>query len=312
MTHITTDKIELCQNKGTAVTLGNFDGIHLGHIKLIDTVKKDAADNCYQSVVFSFFPHPISIFKNNTFQTIQTSEEKAFILDKMGVDYFIEYPFDFEVAKIEPEFFISEILIKKLNCKELVVGEDYHFGKSQKGNKELLLKLSKELGFEVKIIPHLMVGPEKISSSFVRQLILEKNFTLAEELLGRPYFILGNVKTGKKIGRSIGIPTVNISVPEYKLLPPNGVYCTKLLHDNILYNAITNVGTNPTVDGKSKTVESYIFDFDKTIYGEEIKLDFYKWVRHEKKFENLEALKEQISSDVQFGVNFFQSIKCIN
>lgn len=305
MLHITDENI--IQVKNTAVTLGNFDGFHLGHQKLIDELKNNANKDDL-TVVFSFSPHPISILKNNPVYTILSQNEKVEFLQSMNVDIFVEYPFNKQFAQIEAETFFKCILVEKMRCKTLIVGSGYRFGAGKKGDCNLLLELGDKYGVKVIIVKTIDDKSAKISSSVIRQYICEKKFEKIESLLGRPYYICGTVETGKQLGRTIGFPTANIFPSDFKLLPPNGVYLTKTEHKGFVYNSITNVGINPTVDGTRKIIETHIFEFNKEIYGELLKINFYKWIRSEQKFNGLESLKNQINLDVLEAKKLFDFI----
>lgn len=294
-------------DKATAVTLGNFDGIHLGHQKLIETVKKYSDEEGLISVAFSFYPHPISVVKpNNQFYTIFTQEEKKLIMEQLGVDVLIQYPFTKEFSSLEAEEFV-ELLYEKTRLKVLVVGEDYCFGKNRKGNYDMLKAYGDRLGFKVIKIPAVKLGGERVSSTRIRGCIQDKNFKEATQLLDKPYFVMGKVCHGKKIGRTIGFPTANIACEEGKLLPPDGVYVTKTLCRGKIYEGITNIGKNPTVNGTERTVETYFFDFEGEIYGEEIRVMFVDWLRGETKFNNIDELKEQISKDKRSAIKIFKN-----
>ena len=306
MEYINSDNI--IQKNPTAITLGNFDGIHLGHRALIDITKRKAACLNIKSVVFSFFPHPMFMFGNReTAAVIVSSSEKRLILEKMGVDIYIEYPFTKEFASMDPEKFASEIIFERMNCKVLVVGYDYHFGKGAKGNYDLLKEIGQKYGAEVIKVPSVNLYGERVSSTKIRQTILSKDMELANELLTEPYFVYGKVTSGRHIGRTIDFPTANIQTEEHKLLPPDGVYATKTEVDGKIYQSMTNVGTNPTVNGAERTVETNIFGFNKEIYGKYIKTYFFSFIRDEVKFSSSEQLSERLRKDKLETVNYFLS-----
>lgn len=291
----------------SVVTLGNFDGIHRGHKKLIQKVNEICFYNKWTSVVFSFYPHPLSVIRENLgFQTILTQDEKISVMQQFNVDYLIQYPFTKEFAEVEADEFVK-MIISMTNLKALVIGEDYSFGKGRKGNIELLKKYGEEYGFEVITIDKVNLNGSRVSSTKIRECINEKQFYEASALLDRNYFVTGKVSEGRKIGRTIGYPTANVITTEEKLLPPDGAYVTKTYYQGNLYYSLTNIGTNPTVNGNERTVETYIFDFDEEIYGEEIKVLFFEWIRDERAFENLEALKRQLNKDKDFADYFFKN-----
>ncbi len=293
------------QDKYTAVTLGNFDGIHLGHQKLISTVKEYAEKYGLKTIVFSFYPHPKSFFFGEDFYTIFTRYEKERLVEKMGVDELILYPFTAEFANMEPEDF-AEYFFDRMKCKVLVVGDDYCFGKDRRGDYNLLKSIGDKKGVDVIKISSINDNDIRISSTRIRECIKQRDFKEAYKLLGKSYFVSGNVVGGKRIGRKINFPTANIVTPNNKLLPPDGVYLTKTEHKGKIYNSITNVGKNPTVGGKHKTVETYIFDFEQDIYGDEIIVRFYDFIRDECKFNSIDELKEQITKDKAKAVELFR------
>ena len=306
MEHITDTAIE--QKSPTAVTLGNFDGLHLGHRALINLTKAFAAEENLKSVVFTFSPHPKFVFQSREdFALVMAPSEKEFTMGNLGIDCYIEYPFTKEFAAMEPEEFVIDLLFQKLNCKVLVVGENNKFGRKQAGDSKLLKKLGEERGVKVVTVPSVLYADERVSSSRVRQTLLERDLEDANRMLTEPYFILGNVERGKKLGRTIGFPTVNIEAHPLKLFPPNGVYATKTLYNGNYYFGVTNIGKNPTVNGTYKVVETYLFDFQQTIYGETIQTFFYRFLRSEKKFPSVEELRQQMEKDADDARAYFRS-----
>lgn len=298
----------IAQNEFTSVTLGNFDGIHLGHRELINLTKKYAASKKLKSVVFSFYPHPMFIFNNReTSALIMSREEKLYSIKNLDVDCYIEYPFTTEFASISPEEFARSIIFEKLKCRMLIVGENYKFGYKQTGNYELLKEIGKEYNAEVVYVPSVIYDHERVSSTRIRKCLIEKDIELANRLLSSPYFILGDVVKGKQLGRTLGFPTINILADNIKLFPPNGVYATRTCYNGKMYSGVTNVGYNPTVNGKRKTVETYLFDFHKFVYGQTLKTYFFEWIRDEHKFENIEFLQQQLNKDELRAKKYFDS-----
>lgn len=311
MIHITDENIE--QSEETAVTLGNFDGIHLGHRALISLTKKLAEENNLKSAVFSFTPHPMFLFGNRkTTALIMSSDEKSITLENMGIDIYIEYPFTKEFAAMEPEVFARDIIFGKMKCRKLVVGDDYHFGAKARGDYELLKNIGKEYGADVYEVLSVDMYGSRVSSTRIREALNSSDIPAANKLLSVPYFIYGNVQNGKKFGRTRKFPTANIEVDEKKLYPPDGVYVTKTVVDKKEYMSMTNIGTNPTVNGKKRTVETNIFDFDGDIYGKNIKVYFYKYIRPEKKFADANELYLQIGNDKKTAKNYFLTDEFIN
>ena len=284
------------QLKNTVITLGKFDGLHIGHQKLISIVCELSVKHNLEAVVFSFFPLPAAVKSNEPYKGIYSANEKKTLLEMMGVDIYIEYPFG-KIMHMPPQMFVEEILYRKLRCKFLAVGEDFRFGKDRAGDVDLLNGICHAFGITVVVMPDEEAGQAMISSSRIRSLISGHSFKEAEILLGRPYFISGIVEQGKKLGRAINFPTANILIPDDKFLPDDGVYITKTIYNGTHYPSVTNIGKNPTFGGGARKCESYLFDFDKDIYGENITVNFYEFIRGEKKFESVEALKAQISED---------------
>ena len=294
------------ENQKTVVTIGNFDGIHIGHKKLITTTRKCALEKNLKSIVITFSPHPLEIVKNNMpFYYIFSEEEKNIEMEKENIDFFIKYPFTKDFSNISPEKFV-DILIEELNCKILVVGEDYCFGKDRSGNVNILKQLGEQKGIQVIKISNIVIDGERVSSSIIRECINNRNIKKANLLLNKPYYIFGQVVEGNKLGRTIGFPTANIIPPKNKLLPPDGVYITKTKYNNKLYDSITNIGTNPTVNNTHRTIETYIFDFNQNLYNQNIEVYFYDWIRSVKKFNGINELKEQIAKDINIASSFFR------
>lgn len=306
MEHITDTHIE--QNMPTAVTLGNFDGLHLGHRALINLTKEFAHEEGLRSVVLTFSPHPMLVFKKkDDFALIMAPSEKKFTMEQMGIDAYIEYPFDEEFAAMPAKDFAEKLIFEKLKCKVLIVGENYHFGTKRSGNYEMLRELGEKHGVKVIAVPSVLFEEERVSSSRIRQCLIEKDIESANRMLTVPYFILGTVIRGKKLGRTIGFPTTNVLAHPMKLFPPNGVYATKTLYEGKYYYGVTNVGVNPTVNGTEKIVETYLLDFDEKIYDKEIQTFFYQFLRSEKKFASVEELRAQIEINAQQAAEYFQS-----
>ncbi len=310
MEHITTNEIQLPSQNESVVTLGNFDGVHLGHRELISRACDIAKKQELQSVVLTFAPHPKLVFQKpdqkNDFALIMSYEEKKRVIASMGIDLYIEYPFDRQFAMTTPQAFFEEILIKSLHCRVLIIGEDYHFGANRQGNIDVLRTLGEQHGVEVISIPAIMKDGERISSTRVRTALIEKNFDEVKEMLTTPYFILGKVVLGKQLGRTIGFPTINVEAEEHKLFPPNGVYATKSYIDGAYYFGVTNIGHNPTVNGNQKIIETHLFDFHEDVYGKEIQTFLYLFLRSEKKFNGIEELMEQIAINAEQAKTYFR------
>ncbi len=296
------------QDKNTIVTIGKFDGVHKGHINILNKVKllKEEKYKDCESVIFSFEPHPMSFILNKDFKVIFDSEERFEVFENLGIDVLIEYPFDNETKEMSPTSFIEDILIDKLNCKALVIGRDYNFGKNKEGTASMLKEILSDRGIEVVIEDEVLYFNEKLSSSRIRNYISSGDMETVNSLLNQNYFIKGEVVKCKQLGRTIGFPTMNVFPSKNKILPPYGVYISRVYIDNDTFNAITNIGVNPTVHGDILTVECHILNFNKDIYGKLVKIEILKKVRSEKKFSSLDELKNQINQDVEFTKKFFK------
>lgn len=306
MEHITNKQVT--RNRPTAITLGNFDGLHQGHRALIHLTKQFALEEGLESVVFSFSPHPRFVFqKEEDLALIMAPSEKKFTMEQMGVDTYIEYPFDKEFAATSAEDFAVKLLFEQMKCQVLVVGEDYHFGSHRSGNYEMLRRLGEKRGVKVIAVPSVRYENERVSSTRIRRCLIDQKLEDANIMLTEPYFILGTVMEGKKLGRTIGFPTINIEAHPLKLFPPNGVYATKTLYDGKYYYGVTNIGKNPTVNGTQKIIETYLFDFHQTIYGETVQTYFYEFLRSEKKFADIAELQAQIAVNTKEAKAYFAS-----
>lgn len=292
--------------KPTVLSLGKFDGLHRGHELLMDYVFRKKQEGL-KAVVFTFDIPPRKSVDHAVAQVLTTNEEKSRLFEKIGIDYLVECPFTKDIMCMEPELFI-EFIVKQLNVKCMVVGKDFHFGHNRRGDYKMLQQYAARYGYEVEVVDKMQEDGRDISSTFVREQIVAGNIEKANELLGYRYFIEGRICHGKKMGKAVlGIPTINLIPPEEKLLPPYGVYFSITEWDGKAYPGITNIGCKPTVDGENPVgVETHIFDFDEDIYGKEVKVSFISKVRAEKKFESLEALKEQMSHDVALGKQYFR------
>lgn len=295
------------QLQNTAVSLGKFDGFHVGHRLLIEYVRS-LKKKGLQAVTFSFFQHPGNFVSNLSNNLIYTEAEKVKKAEELGSDYFISYPFNEEVMHTEPEEFVRSVLVEKLGAKVVVVGKDYHFGKNRAGNVAVLRELGKKYGFEVKAFDKVIKDGAEVSSTRIRQELLNGNIQKANEMLGAAYSITGKVVYGNQIGRTLGMPTANIIPSKEKLVPPNGVYAARILIEDKVYYGITNIGYKPTVGDKNeKGVETFIFDFDGFLYDKEITVELFAFERGEQKFGSLDELKSQMERDCQFGKEYFEN-----
>lgn len=300
---IITGTTEFKIERETAVAIGKFDGVHIGHRKLLEEILEQK-QNGLAACVFTFDPPPAVLFGDSDGKELTTGEEKRLLFESMGVDILIEFPLSFETAAILPEDFAKEILAEKMNARLIVAGTDLSFGAKGAGNAQLLRKLGSELGFEIKTIEKVCLQDTEVNSTYIRELLKQGAMEQVKDFLGMPYTIRGTVVHGNRIGRTLGFPTVNLLPEEKKLLPPCGVYLAKVAYDGKLYRAISNIGYKPTVtDERILGLESYLYDFDEEIYGEKIEVSLYEFMRNEQRFGSLEELKEQLKRDLKAGLD---------
>lgn len=291
------------------VTSGTFDGVHLGHQKILDCLKETSQKNGGQSVIITFFPHPRMVLFNDSqnLKLLNTISEKIQLLEHFGVDHLVIIPFTREFSEINSQSFIQNILIEKIGAKVLVIGYDHRFGKNREGSFEYLKENADKFGFEVVEIPRHDVESIGISSTIIRNSILAGDVQQASQLLGSNYTLTGKVVKGKQLGRTLGYPTANIYVVEdYKLIPADGVYAVYVTYSDQIFKGVLNIGKRPTIEGKDRTIEANIFDFDKEIYGENLSISFEKKIRDEKKFDSLDALKAQITIDANLAMHILK------
>ena len=281
----------------TALTLGKFESLHRGHQQLIASVVKLAAENNLDAAAVAFDPHPRRVLYDPSYRPLLSTEERAYVLQKLGIGKFVSYPFDALFAKQAPEAFCAR-LFDELQAKILVVGEGYRFGHNRAGTVSLIQELAKPHGIQIQVCKHALDGQKKISTADIRAHIAAGSLTEANALLGFPFFIMGTVAHGKKIGHVLGFPTVNIQTAADKFLPTDGVYATTTHVGNTPLKSVTNIGVRPSVGiGNSRTVETFLLDFDGDLYGKTLRTEFFHFMRPERRFENMDALRAQISID---------------
>ncbi len=283
----------------TAVTLGKFDGLHRGHKKLLNQVIRKKEEG-YLSAIFTFDMPPKNVLKGTNGRSILTNEERTELLKRYRIDILFECPFTKEIAGMDPEEFVVNILLKQMNAGYIVVGDDFRFGHERAGDIYLLDRLSRKYHFKLLVLAKEQYEGRDISSTYVREVLKEGNMELAGLLLGYPYFVTGAVVRGKQLGRKLGVPTLNQIPKENKLLPPNGVYASRINMDGKVYYGMTNIGIRPTVeDAGVRNVETCLFDFDEEIYGRNIKVELLTFERPEQKFTSIEELKAQLLRDME-------------
>lgn len=308
--HVITGTREFQIEEPTAVTIGKFDGRHKGHQKLLREMLCFKERQGLKAAVFTFDMAPAGVMAGRVQTVITTNQERRNKMAKVGIDYLVEYPFDQETAHMRPEDFVSEVLVRQMHAKAVVVGTDCSFGYKGAGNAQLLKEMSESCGFEAVIIEKEQDDHRDISSTYVREELDLGNMEKANELLGEPYAIHGVVVHGNHIGGAIlGFPTANILPPPEKHLPPFGVYVSQVLVDGSLYRGVTNIGKKPTVAGESPVgVETFIMGLEENLYGKEIEVQLLNFERPEQKFASLEELKERIEKDKEYAAAYFERL----
>ncbi len=296
------------------VTIGTFDGVHLGHREVIDELKRISLKTGGESVVFTFSPHPRMIVtpKEDTIRLLSTIEEKTALLEEMQLDHLVIYPFTSDFAALSYTEFVEDILVKRMNIHKLVTGYDHKLGHDRKGDFLALSLLGAQFGFEVEQLSQLLVENVAVSSTKIRQALEAGEMRKANQLLGYSYILKGQVVEGKRLGRELGFPTANILPDDrHKMVPTDGVYAVYVFVDGDRYEGMLNVGTRPTVNSNvdHRSIEVNIFNFSKDIYQQEITVHFMERIRNEVKFENLKKLKEQLVKDKTKAMLIFAGLK---
>jgi len=302
---------EFQSKKQTIATLGTFDGVHLGHGKIIKRLIENASDEKFESLVLTFFPHPRMVLQNDgSIKLLNTIEERAVLLEKAGLDNLIIHPFDQKFSQMEAEEFVKTILVDKFHIKKIIIGHDHRFGRNRSADINDLVAFGKIYNFEVEQISAEEIDAVSISSTKIRKALDSGNITLANEYLGYNYFLTGKVIQGKQLGRTINFPTANIKIEEeYKLIPQNGVYIVKSFIDEKLFYGMMNIGTNPTVDGKQQSIEVHYLDFEGDLYDKKIAVELLQRIRSEEKFPSFDALKLQLENDRNTAKDFIKNLK---
>jgi riboflavin kinase/FMN adenylyltransferase len=286
--------------EGAVVTIGTFDGVHQGHRKIISNIVELAKASGGESVLLTFFPHPRMILhpEDQSIKLITTIDEKAGLLEELGVDHLIITPFSRDFSNQTPQEYIENVLVKQIGTKKIVIGYDHRFGKDRSGGLEDLQRLGPVYGFEVLEIPEQDINEVAVSSTRIRNALLESDIATANTFLGYPFFLTGKVIRGDQIGRQIGYPTANIQPLEtYKLIPGDGIFAVTLDIDGEAYKGMAYIGQRPTVNGITRNIEVNIFDFDREIYNQNICMQFRHYIRGDVKFDGLDALKVQLAQD---------------
>ncbi|QYJ69230.1 bifunctional riboflavin kinase/FAD synthetase [Flavobacterium litorale] len=293
----------------TIVTLGTFDGVHKGHASILDKVIKSSAATGCESVVLTFFPHPRMVLQQNTdIKLLNTMNEKAYLLDKLGINNLIVHPFDRNFSRLTAEEFVKNILVDSLNISKIIIGYDHRFGRNRTATINDLIQYGETYNFEVEQISALEVDEVSVSSTKIRNALDDGAITKANEFLGYNYFLSGKVVEGKKLGRTIGFPTANIAIDEdYKLIPAKGAYIVSSIINGKAVAGMMNIGSNPTVGGTAQTIEVHFLDFEGDLYGKALKINLHERLRNETKFASVDALKMQLEEDKSATIHYFNT-----
>jgi riboflavin kinase/FMN adenylyltransferase len=286
-------------HKPTIATIGTFDGVHLGHKKILEQIIASAKSQDCESLVLTFFPHPRMVLQEGTeMKQLNTLNEKIALLENLGIDHLVVHPFDKDFSRLTAEDFVKQVLVDTFQIKEIIIGHDHRFGRNRTADINDLTEFGNTYGFEVEQISAEAINEVSISSTKIRTALSEGNIELANDYLGYEYSLTGIVSKGKQLGRTIGYPTANIHIEEeYKLIPQNGVYVTKSVLNGKTVYGMMKIGNRPTVDGTTLTIEVNFFDFDQDLYDQKINVSLLKRMRNEQKFESLDALKNQLALD---------------
>lgn len=294
----------------TVLTLGTFDGVHIGHKKIIEKLIQNSSLCECESLVLTFFPHPRMVLQDNTeIKLLNTIDERTELLKKSGLNNLIIHPFDQAFSRLTAEEFVSSILVDQFNVKKIIIGYDHRFGRNRTADINDLIKFGEKYNFEVEQISAQEIDEVSVSSTKIRNALTEGHIKLANDYLGYNYLLTGTVIKGKGLGRTLDFPTANLQIEEsYKLIPKNGVYIIQSLLENKLVYGMMNIGFNPTVNGESKSIEVHFFDFECDLYGSKIQIQLLDRIRDEVKFENIEKLKEQLLKDKTVAIQHINSL----
>lgn len=295
--------------KNAVVTTGTFDGVHLGHRRIIQQLKDLAESSGGETVLLTFWPHPrMVLFDDQDLRLINTQKEKEALLAEAGVDHLIVHPFTKQFSRLTAVEYVREILVNRIGTKKLVIGYDHHFGRNREGNFDDLVEYGRTYHFDVEEIPAQVLDNVSVSSTKVRNALLEGDVATANDYLGSIFALNGTVVKGDTLGRTLDFPTANIEVSEkYKLIPADGVYAVEVCVQGIWHLGMANIGKRPTVSGQDRQIEANLFDFDGDIYGEQITMAFHQRLRAEQKFGSLEELKAQLHLDREAALNILKS-----
>ena len=287
--------------------MGTFDGVHIGHRKILEKLIQNTETEEYESLVLTFFPHPRMVLQGQSeIKLLNTIAEKIDLLEKIGIQNLVIHPFDEKFSNLSAEEFVKSVLVEKFHVQKIIIGHDHRFGKNRSANIDDLIAFGKQYHFEVEQISVQEVDAVSVSSTKIRKALSEGNVAMANEYLGYDYSLSGTVVKGKQLGRTIGFPTANLKIEEnYKLIPKNGVYIVKSILDQKTVFGMMNIGFNPTVAGENLTIEIHYFDFDANLYEQKISVSILSYLRPEQKFDSVAVLKEQLQKDAAAALGYF-------
>lgn len=302
---------DFVSSKKTILTLGTFDGVHIGHRKILEKLTQNTENGKYESLVLTFFPHPRMVLKGQSeVKLLSTIEEKTALLEKSGIENLVIHPFDESFSRLTASEFVKTVLVDQFHIQKIIIGHDHRFGKGRTANIDDLIAFGKQYDFEVEQISAQEIEDVSVSSTKIRKELKEGHMALANDYLGYDYFLTGTIIKGKQLGRTIGFPTANIRIREdYKLIPKNGVYVVKSIMNQKTVFGMMNIGFNPTVAGENLSLETHYFDFDADLYDQEIAVSILKYIRPEQKFESVELLKAQLEKDKNTSLEFISHLK---
>jgi riboflavin kinase/FMN adenylyltransferase len=301
---------EYDKEHATVITIGTFDGVHIGHRKILERLIKAASISKLKSTVITFFPHPRMILqKDADIKLINTIEEKIKILENLGLDYLIIHPFTSDFSRLSATEFVRDLLVNELHAKKIIIGYDHRFGRNRNANISDLITFGNTFDFEVEEISAQEIDDVSVSSTKIRKALEMGDVKTANTYLGYNYMLTGTVKKGKGLGRKLNFPTANLHIEEaYKLIPKIGVYAIQSTINDFTVFGMMNIGFNPTVSGTEKTIEINFFDFDKDLYGQKLQIDIIERIRDEYKFDSVDALKEQLSKDKETSLSILAQL----
>lgn len=296
--------------KKTILTLGTFDGVHIGHKKILERVIQNTENKEYESLVLTFFPHPRMVLQEKSeIKLLNTISEKIDLLEKIGIENLVIHPFDENFSRLTAEEFVKTVLINQFHIHKIIIGYDHRFGRNRTANIDDLIAFGQQYGFEVEQISVQEIDAISVSSTKIRKALSEGKMALANDYLGYDYFLTGTITEGKRLGRTIGFPTANLKIDEdYKLIPLNGVYVVKSVLNQETHFGIMNIGYNPTVGNDRLSIEIHFLDFNSNLYNQKIAVSILHYIRPEQKFDSIELLKEQIEKDKNSAIAYLKNL----